>query len=191
MANWASTSYVIEGPEETLKRIDEAIKQSISNPPEDADKGWEGSVLINLGMSREKIDKAHTRGFIQEDASYLGNAIQIYAEKAWGLQDFNDLLKEIFSEIKVYWIVEEVSNGVLATNDKKCKYFPEIYYIDACVNGEYYNEYFEIEQSLYNWISKITNGKVNTSEKVEKFNDRAEDKGLDDYIHIFKIEIVD
>lgn len=191
MANWASTSYVIEGPIETLNKIKEAIKQSINNPPEDADKGWEGSVLLNLGANKEDLNKSYVRGFIQESPTYLPDAIEFYAEEAWGITDFYKILGKLLPDIRIYWIVESIEDEVFATNDKEGKYFNSMYIADACIGDTDYYEYFETEESLYSWISKLTNGKVNTPEKVEKFNDRAEDKGLDDYIHIFKIEIVD
>lgn len=191
MANWASTSYVIEGPEETLKKIDEAIKQSISNPPEDAGEGWEGSILMTLGANKEDLDKFYIRGFIEESTINSPNEMQLYAEEAWGITDFYKILGKLLSDIKIYWIVESIEDEVFATNDKEGKYFNSMYIADAYIGNTDYYEYFETEYSLYSWISKLTNGKVNTPEKVEKFNDRAEDKGLDDYIHIFKIEIVD
>ena len=191
MANWASTSYVIEGPEETLKRIDEAIKQSISNPPENASEGWEGSILMTLGADKEDLDKSYLRGFVEESTINSPNEMQFYAEEAWGITDFYKILGKLLPDIKIYWIVESIEDEVFATNDKEGKHFNGRYIADAYIGNADYYEYFETEDSLYEWISKITNGKVNTPEKVEKFNDRAEDKGLDDYIHIFKIEIVD
>lgn len=191
MANWASTSYVIEGPEETLKKIDEAIKQSISNPPEDAGEGWEGSILMTLGANKEDLDKFYIRGFVEESTINSPNEMQLYAEEAWGITDFYKILGKLLPDIKIYWIVESIEDEVFATNDKEGKYFNSMYIADAYIGNTDYYEYFETEESLYSWISKLTNGKVNTPEKVEKFNDRAEDKGLDDYIHIFKIEIVD
>lgn len=191
MANWASTSYVIEGPEETLKKIDEAIKQSISNPPEDAGEGWEGSILMTLGANKEDLDKFYIRGFIEESTINSPNEMQLYAEEAWGITDFYKILGKLLPDIKIYWVVESIEDEVFATNDKEGKHFNSRYIADAYIGNTDYYEYFETEESLYSWISKITNGKINTPEKVEKFNDRAEDKGLDDYIHIFKIEIVD
>ena len=191
MANWASTSYVIEGPEETLKKIDEAIKQSISNPPENASEGWEGSILMTLGANKEDLDKFYIRGFIEESTINSPNEMQLYAEEAWGITDFYKILGKLLPDIKIYWVVESIEDEVFATNDKEGKYFNSMYIADAYIGNADYYEYFETEDSLYSWISKITNGKVNTPEKVEKFNDRAEEKGLDDYIHIFKIEIVD
>lgn len=191
MANWASTSYVIEGPIESLNKIKEAIKRSINNPPEDADKGWEGSVLMTLGADKEDLDKSYVRGFVQESPTYLPDAIEFYAEEAWGITDFYKILGKLLPDIKIYWMVESTEDEVFATNDKEGKYFNSMYIADVCIGDTDYYDYFETEEPLYSWISKLTNGKVNTPEKVEKFNDRAEDKGLDDYIHIFKIEIVD
>lgn len=191
MANWASTSYVIEGPEETLKKIDEAVKQSISNPPENASEGWEGSILMTLGANKEDLDKFYIRGFVEESTINSPNEMQFYAEEAWGITDFYKILGKLLPDIRIYWMVESIEDEVFATNDKEGKYFNSMYIADAYIGNADYYEYFETEESLYSWISKLTNGKVNTPEKVEKFNDRAEDKGLDDYIHIFKIEIVD
>lgn len=191
MANWASTSYIIEGPEETLKKIDEAVKQSISNPPENASEGWEGSILMTLGANKEDLDKFYIRGFVEESTINSPNEMQFYAEEAWGITDFYKILGKLLPDIRIYWMVESIEDEVFATNDKEGKHFNSMYIADVCIGNADYYEYFETEDSLYSWISKITNGKVNTPEKVEKFNDRAEDKGLDDYIHIFKIEIVD
>ena len=35
------------------------------------------------------------------------DTLSFYAEEAWGLTDFNEVLAEHFPDIKIYWVVEE------------------------------------------------------------------------------------
>ena len=51
MANWASSSYVIEGPAKTLKKIYKAIKHPVVQ--EKSSEDWEGNVLLTLGINWE------------------------------------------------------------------------------------------------------------------------------------------
>ena len=190
MANWASVSYAIEGPAETLKKIEEAIKHPVKE--EGASPNWEGGVLLALGISIEEIDKACTRGFIQDVEPYMvGNALRFETEEAWGLQDFNELLEKHFTDIKVYWVVEELGCEVYCTNDKEGKYFPERYWVDTCIDGGYESEYFETEEQALNWLADLTSGEVSTMNDVDEFNNRAERqcKDEDNFIHIHKFDI--
>lgn len=196
MANWAYTNYVIEGPKETLKKIHEAILHH--DIEEGSSDDWEGNVLNTLGIQWERRQPDgsgyYMRGFIQEDTidfDETENLLFFDAEEAWGATDFNKVLEKDIPGIKVYYHVEDPDDEIFATNDREGKYFTDRYYVDTCVDGEYASEYFETEDEMYEWLNNSTDGKVNSPEKIEEFNDRAEDKGLDDYIHIFKIEIVD
>lgn len=194
MANWATTDYVIEGPKETLDKINEAILHPIKK--DDASEGWEGGVLMALGIDpEEKIcDKMpYMRGFIQEKPRWDEDVLKFYAEEAWGATDLNEVLKHHFPDIKVYFRVEEEGCEVFATNDKEGKYFPERYVVTTSINGDDDFEYFTDESSMYEYIKKRTNGKVSTAEEAEKFNSRHEEDEDDDenYISIFKYDIVD
>lgn len=205
MANWASTAYVIEGPENTLNKIWEAI-QNPSTCVEDSSKGWEGNILLSLGIpweerhvAKEKTDGAETvlyckghylRGFIDED--YYKDAkgfLHLFAEEAWGLTDFAELLSSKFPDIKVYWTVQEDGAEIYCTNDKEGKYFPERVYVDVCYNGDYYSEYFPDEESALKWLSEITKNKICTEKDVEKFNEDMEDS--DDYIYVHYYDVED
>lgn len=194
MANWAYTDYVIEGPKETLEKMHEAILHH--EVEESSSDDWEGNVLNTLGIKWEKRQPDgsgyYMRGFIQEDTVELDdNTLRFSAEEAWGATDFNEVLEKSISGIKVYYFVEELGCEIFATNDKEHKYFLEKYYVDTCINEEYDSEYFETEDEMYEWLSNSTDGKINSPKKVEEFNDKADEEGSEDFIHIFKIKTVD
>lgn len=48
MANWADTNYVIEGPEEVLKKLYKALEHH--ETAEGSSSDWEGNVLKALGI---------------------------------------------------------------------------------------------------------------------------------------------
>ena len=199
MANWASTNYAIEGSKETLKKIYDAIQHPDTS---EGDSGWEGGVLKALGIKwKERQSDGsgyYMRGFIQDPECIEFNpetndTLSFYAEEAWGLTDFNEALAENFPDIKIYWVVEESGEEIYATNDKEGKYFPERFYVDACIDGEYKTEYFEKEESMYKYIADITKNRVKTPKEVEVFNADYEDSEEVDenFIYIHKFEVMD
>lgn len=196
MANWAYTNYVIEGPKETLKKIHEAILHH--DIEEGSSDDWEGNVLDTLGIQWERRQPDgsgyYMRGFIQEDTidfDETENLLSFDAEEAWGATDFNEVLEKGIPGIKVYYFVEEPDGEIFATNDREGKYFADRYYVDTCVGGEYASEYFETEDEMYEWLANSTDGKVNSPEKVEEFNDKAEEEHSEDFIRMFEVSIVD
>lgn len=183
MANMASVSYRIEGPKETLEKIKDAIVRAMED-----NKHWtEYRACEILGFSYDAIDKASLGGEISEEPSLGENTLEFYAEERWGLQDFEELLRKKFPGIKVYWIVEESGCEVYATNDKEGKYFPERFYVDTCVNGNYESEYFTKEEDVWEWLSKHTEGKVTNMEQAEAFVSDDEE----DFISIHRFEVCD
>ena len=198
MANWASTAYAIEGPKETLQKIEKAI---LEHPVEEgSSEDWEGNVLTALGIEWENKKPDGTgyymRGFIRMDVEpwYTeSGTLRFDAEEAWGATDLNEVLEKNIPDIKVFYVVEEPGEEVYATNDKEGKYFPDRYYVDTCIDGNYQSEYFQFESSVYKWLHDITDGRVNSEEGVEKFNSDYEDSDADDenFIYIHKFAIVD
>lgn len=187
MANWASTAYAIEGPKEVLEEIRKAIVKAI----ETKDNRYEEyKACDNLGITYEET-KVRLGGLIEEEPGYDDKgALRIFAEERWGLQDFNELLEQKFPDIKVYWIVEESGCEVYATNDKEGKYFPERYWVDTCINGNYQSEYFQFESSVYKWLHDLTDGKVKCEKDVEAFNSDCEQDD-EDFIIIHTFEVMD
>lgn len=187
MANIASVAYAIEGSEESLKKIAEAIIKAVHSK----DKRYEmyqAAEYLKLPIT----DGISLGGEIEDEPELENGVLRFWSEERWGLQDFADLLEEKFPDIKVYWIVEEPGCEVYCTNDWEGKYFPERYYVDTCIDDIYNSEYFQTEEAAYAWLDKLTNGRVKSKEDVEKFNADYEDSGTDDvnfiYVHEFEIE---
>ena len=189
MANMASVAYAIEGPRESLDEILGAIILGI-----DDEHHWaEWSACRKLGFSEEELDNKRLGGEISEEPEIRDGVLRFWAEERWGLQDFEELLRQKFPDIKVYWVVEESGCEVYCTNDKEGKYFPERYWVDTAQDDIYQSEYFRTEEAMYKWLSEITNGRVKSAEDVEAFNSDYEDACEEDenFINIHEYAIVD
>lgn len=190
MPNWCTTDYVIEGPHETLKKINDAILHH--EVEENSSSDWEGNVLKALGITWERIPDEkgyYMKGFIQDSSFLDEDTLKFYAEEAWGITDFNLVLEKNFPDIKVYFNGEEPNMEVYLTNDKEGKYFPNRYFVDTCINRVYNSEYFKTKEKAYKWLSEISNNKVTNEEQVEAFNTEPLDE--DDFIYIHEFAIVD
>lgn len=142
MANWASTSYRIEGKQEDLKTLNELINEFMDGKrpvmEDNASKDWEGNVALELG---ENTKGYYLRGFIQT-CELEDDVLSIEAEEAWGATDFRHILEKHFEGMKVYFIVEEEGGEVYATNDKEGRFFDYRFLVDSCVDGADEWEYF-------------------------------------------------
>ena len=185
MANMASVSYRIEGPRETLAKINTAILKAM--PQKEHWDEWEA--CINLGFPKSQLRNYRLGGEISEEPSLSENLLEFYAEERWGLQDFEELLRQKFPEIKVYWIVEESGCEVYATNDKEGKYFPERFYCELCLDNQIDTEYFKTEKDMYNWLEDMTKGIVYDFDTVDEFNGDYDDD--ENYILIHQFEVMD
>ena len=60
MANWASTSYRIEGSERELRKIFNVIEDFITGKNEPVEKNasreWEGNIVKALGATKEQME---------------------------------------------------------------------------------------------------------------------------------------
>ena len=188
MANWASTSYRIEGSKSDLERvygmIDNFMSERRKPVEENASKEWEGNVVKALGATDEQVSKNYLRGFIQE-YEMDGDTIRIEAEEAWGATDFRHVLAQLMPELTVYYIVEEPGCEVYATNDEG-KYFTDRFYVDACVNGDYRSDYFETEERAMAYAANLMDMEMVSKAKIESWNEDHEADGDFIYIHEFK-----
>ena len=191
MANWASTSYRIEGSKSDLERvfgvIDDFIKGRVASTREDATADWEGNIVKALGAMDEEIDNNHLRGFIQ-DYELDGDTIRIEAEEAWGATDFRHVLGKLMPDLTIYYIVEEAGCEVFATNDTDGKYYPERYLVDAYVKGADYYEYFETDKQMKSFVSSLIEKENFTEEDIEAWNEEHEDD--DSYINVHEFKYV-
>lgn len=192
MANWASTSYRIEGSKSDLEKVYNVIDSFMTERQEPVDttasKEWEGNIVTALGASDEQISKNYLRGFIQE-YEMDGDTIRIEAEEAWGASDFRDVLKQLMPELTIYYIVEEPGCEVYATNDRDGKYFTDRFYVDACVKGNYESEYFCTEEEAMAYAANLLGMDKVTEKDLESWNnEHGED---DDFIYVHEYEFVD
>ena len=187
MANWASVSYAIEGPKEILQKINEAIITAVNS---DSNKYelYQVAEYLNLPIEERNTSLA---GSVSEKPTWDKNtgALRFWSEERWGLQDFAELLEKQFPDIKAYWTVEEPGFELYYTNDGEGKYFPERYWVDTCINGNYNSEYFENEEQVYKWLDKLTFGAVKSEKDVEKFNTDYEDSACDNFIYVHEFEV--
>lgn len=180
MADWATTNYVIEGSDEDLKKISNAIKNHQKS--ENASDNWEGDILKALDISFG--EKTYTRGFLWPDTLEEGDGcISFMAEEAWGVTDFAGELKKAMPNISIFWCSEEPNNGYYATNDSKGRHFTERFFAEVCINDEPQSEYFSDEKSAREWIEKLTGCK-----NYDEYDAFGEDN--DDYITFHSFSIV-
>lgn len=192
MANWASTSYRIEGSESDLKKVYDVIDNFVTGKSkpvlEDASKEWEGNIVKALGASDEQLKESYLRGFIEE-YELDGDVIRINAEEAWGATDFRHILGKLMPELIIYYIVEEAGCDVFATNDIDGKYFPEQYLVDAYVKDADYYEYFETKGQMKDFVSSLIGKEDFTDEDIEAWNEEHEDD--DSYIYVHEFQYVE
>lgn len=190
MANWASTSYRIEGSKENLEKVYNVIDEFMSErrkPIEvNTSSEWEGNIIRALGATDEQMKNNYLRGFIEE-YEMDGDIIRIEAEEAWGTTDFRQVLAQLMPELTIYYIVEEPGCEVYATNDADGKYFPERFYVDAYVNGDYQSEYFETEEQAMTYVANLLGKKEVSKNELENWNECHEEDNNFIYIHEFEI----
>ena len=189
MANWASTSYAIEGSKSDLARvsnvIDSFMKGNTKPVEANASKEWEGNIVKALGASDEQMKNNYLRGFIQT-YEIIEGVLYIEAEEAWGATDFRHLLAKLMPELTIYYIVEECGCEVYATNDSNSKYFTESYYVDVCIDGDYFSEYFDTEKQVLAYVAQLLKKESVTMKDIDEWNEEQDDSENYIYVHEFK-----
>ena len=192
MANWASTSYRIEGNKKDLQELFNLIKAFDTGErkpfDEKTDKEWEGNIVWALGG--EPITGQNTyRGFIQT-YELDDKLLSIEAEEAWVVTDFRSFLEEHYENMKVYFCSEENGCDYFVTNDKEGKYFGYTCMVDYYIEGKGDDvEYFSSKDKLLAYVAKTLGVSSITEEEIEEWNEEHEDE--DDHINIYDFEIVD
>lgn len=186
MANMASVAYAIEGSQKSLEEIFGAICLAIHG---NSDHWEEYQTCINLGFPESQLRNYRLGGEISDEPTLENGVLRFYAEERWYLQDFEELLRKKFPDIKVYWVVEEPGCEVYCTNDKEGKYFPERYWVDTAQDDIYDSEYFITEEAMYKWLNEKYG--VKSKEEVAAWNADYAATGDDceNFIYIHKFEI--
>lgn len=189
MANWASTSYAIEGSKSDLERvfnvIDGFVKGNVKHVEENTSKEWEGNIVTALGATDEQMKNNYLRGFIQT-YEIIDGVLHLEAEEAWGTTDFRHLLAKLMPVLTIYYIVEECGCEVYATNDCDGKYFTESYYVDICIDGDYFSEYFDTEKQVLAYVAQLLKKESVTMKEIDEWNEEQDDNENYIYVHEFK-----
>ena len=189
MANWASTSYAIEGNKSDLESvfnvINDFVKSNVKPVEANASKEWEGNIVKALGATDEQMKNNYLRGFIQT-YEIIDGVLYIEAEEAWGATDFRHLLAKLMPELTIYYIVEECGCEVYATNDCDGKYFTESYYVDICIDGDYFSEYFDTEKQVLAYVAQLLKKESVTMKDIDEWNEEQDDSENYIYVHEFK-----
>ena len=189
MANWASTSYVIEGSKAEVSKVYQVIDDFMSGrkqPVEEtASDDWEGNIVKTLGATDEQMKK-YLRGFIQW-YDFDGCVLRIDAEEAWGATDFHEVLAELMPDLTIYFIVEEPGCEIYATNDAEGKYFSDRFYVESAINNQYDHEYFSEEKEAMSYVAELMGREHVTKEDIDKWNEEQEDYDAYIYVHEYKV----
>lgn len=189
MANWASTSYRIEGKQSDLQKLYELCEafENDKRPvmKEDAANDWEGNIILALGID---IEDSYLRGFIQS-YELTDGLLSIEAEEAWGVTDFRHILENHFEDMKVYYIVEEEGCEVYETNDSEGKYFSYKYVVDSSIGGKDEYEVFNTQKDVLKYVASCLKRDSISFEDIDSWNESHEYD--DDYISIHEYQIVD
>lgn len=98
MANWAQTSYRIEGNSEDLLELNDLCKAFLSKErpvmEEGASEEWEGNIILALGIDK---GSSYLRGFIQE-CELKDGVLCIEVSEAWGLR-ISDIFLKVTTKI--------------------------------------------------------------------------------------------
>ena len=189
MPNWCMTSYTIVGEKSDVQKIHEEIE----NHPvkEGSSESWQGNILNALGVSYDALENRDVRGFLY-DEDYLGDIgdgqaqLRVNFEEAWSRTEFAEVLRQVFPDISIYWVAEEPGCDIYQTNDAEGNFYPERYYVDTCIGGDYQSEYFITEEEAYEWLSQISDCKCEAD--VDAFNEANE--GTDEFIYVHEYEVV-
>ena len=190
MANWASTSYRIEGNQNDLQELSNLCNAFMNKErpvmEEGASENWEGNIILALG---EEIGDKYIRGFIQT-CELSDGLLRISAEEAWGVTDFNLLLEKNYDNMKVYFIVEEEMCEIFATNDAEGKYFNSRSILTSYVGGKYHREKFKNKNEALKYAAKLIGRDSVTKLEVAKWNEERKNKGVFEYININGCDII-
>lgn len=173
MANWASTSYVIEGSKAEVSKVYQVIDD------------WEGNIVKTLGATDEQMKK-YLRGFIQW-FDFDGCVLRIDAEEAWGATDFYEVLGELMPNLTIYFSVEEPGCEIYATNDADGKYFADRFYVESAVNNNYAHEYFTEKKDAMSYVAELLGRENVSKEELDKWNEEQEDYDAYIYVHEYKV----
>lgn len=188
---YASVSYVIEGPKDTLEYMEMLINKSM----ERNSNTWIGNIIYEIYPDPRGMVGDLNRSYLNSvllNTSRPEVTLDLETEERFGRTMFSLYLAKAFPGIKIYYREVMPQHGVLKTNDEEGKYFPERYRVAYKVGDEEGVEYVKTEEEALDIAYKLTDIGFTELLEVECWNnDQTYDKGTDDYIYINEFLISD
>ncbi len=172
MANYSTSSYMCVGDQcqvDALYKIMSDLESRDSSLIENGyGKTWLGNLVKMLGGDPYKV---YCRG----SWSGLKRTIEgVYfdCEHAWSRPDeVEELIREKFEEVEIYFICEELGTGIFETNDHDGTYFENTVIIDTESGGmEYYTDE-EALKALSEMLGREISDWAQAEDEVEEYND--------------------
>ncbi len=193
MPNWAFSSYVLEGNEQEIKKLNKTLDKLVSRKKPAIENGfgtnWLGCLVNALGGDWQKI---YCRG-TWEDKNLEGNILRLTTETAWGpTNEVFNFIQEKFPSIKYYFASEEPGMCDYLTNDVEGKYFPERYHIDLCdLEGNYDDEYFTTSDAMLEYINENYHPTtpLKTLEDIDNLDNEWRENNDDAFINYHVVQV--
>lgn len=142
MPNWCSTSYAVCCENKSvLKQIADAINECSQSERVE-------SVFNKLGI------KASPERTFWSDAKIEEGVLKFFEDSAWSRGGAINILQEHFESeeddkhLSIYFLSQELSNGIFEKNDENGMYFPEQYLLCGDNSDEYYNSFDELKKEI-------------------------------------------
>lgn len=190
MANWVDTSYHITGNAKDMEDLYELIRSFIDGKREpmekDADKSWEGNIVLALG---ESVENKYIRGFIRY-VDFDGEVLTLDADEAWQVTDFEEILRSHYKDMEILYMGEEWGDEYFITNDKDKKVYSNRFAVNTVIDGDSDYECHETEEYALHYVAYRLDRKSITRDEVNKWNEEHEDDD-ENSISICKFKVVD
>jgi hypothetical protein len=189
MANYCTTSYVVEGSKENLDNLYNTMYklQNMEKPLVENGFGttWLECLITELGGNREDYYCKGEWGGLERQ----GDTVRFITESAWQPPfDTVGLLQEKFPSLSFYFIAEEPGCEVFLKNDKEGKYFPENYLLFLVLpdNREGDGVRFQSKADVYRYLSEKTGQNISSEEELDAYQKDIRVKGGICYLYQYE-----
>ena len=128
---------------------------------------------------------------IKDNLKFNGEVLTFNTETAWSpCNEMFDMVCEKYPTLRYFYQSEEPGMCEYWTNDDEGKYFPDRYYVDVCTSEEeYYSEYFQDLESVYDWLEGICEVQVKSRQDVNAIVKQWKEENEDAYCSIHEYQI--
>lgn len=180
MANYCTTSYVVEGGKKDLDSLFETMDRlgKMEKPLVDNGFGpnWLGCLLTDLGEASDD----YQCGGAWYNLSHQGNILRFETETAYSPSyDVIDFLQDRFPSLRFYFRAEEPGCELFVKNDRDGKYFPEHYYLNLLSPDCEVDEFkaFNTLEDIYQFISEKAGIPIQTEDDFDRLQSEWEEQG--------------